>query len=117
MKKFSQMLLFFLAFGGMGALLVLIFVIYIITSELWEEILFIIATLILGVVFSRVKFPKIIYTLGFLGLIIGLLGVFTIAFYSIFIEKIDEKIMYSFVSLTGIGLIINFNFLHGKEPQ
>ena len=87
MKKFSQMLLFFLAFGGMGGLLVLIFVIYIITSELWEEILFIIATLILGVVFSRVKFPKIIYTLGFLGLIIGLLGVFTIAFYSILLKR------------------------------
>ena len=116
MKKFALMLLLFLVFGGMEAFLSLFGIIYII-SKLWGVILFIVATPILGVIFSKVKFPKIIYTLGFLGLIIGLLGVFTIAFYSIFIEKIDEEIMYSFVSLTGIGLIINFNFLHGKEPQ
>lgn len=116
MKKFALMLLLFLVFGGMEAFLSLFGVIYII-SKLWGVILFIVATPILGVIFSKVKFPKIIYTLSFLGLIIGLLGDFTIAFYSIFIEKIDEEIMYSFVSLTGIGLIINFNFLHGKEPQ
>ena len=80
MKKFALMLLLFLVFGGIEAFLG----IYII-SKLWGVILFIVATPILGVIFSKVKFPKIIYTLSFLGLIIRLLGVFTIVFYSIFI--------------------------------
>jgi hypothetical protein len=61
--------------------------------------------------FSKIKFPNIIYRLGGLSLIAGFLGLLGVVFYSIFVEKIDEKVLYLFVSIASTGMIIIYPFL------
>ena len=61
--------------------------------------------------FSKIKFPNIIYRLGGLSLIAGFLGLLGVVFYSIFVEKIDEKVLYLFVSKASTGMIIIYPFL------
>ena len=65
--------------------------------------------------FSKIKFPNIIYRLGGLSLIAGFLGLLGVVFYSIFVEKIEEKILYLFVSIATTGMIIIFPFFQGRK--
>ena len=65
--------------------------------------------------FSKIKFPNIIYRLGGLSLIAGFLGSLGVVFYSIFVEKIEEKILYLFVSIASTGMIIIFPFFKGER--
>ena len=65
--------------------------------------------------FSKIKLPNIIYKLGVLSLIVGFLGLLNVVFYSIFVEKIEEKILYLFVSIASTGMIIIFPFFQGRK--
>ncbi len=65
--------------------------------------------------FSKVKFPSVIYKIGGWSLVIGFLGLLGVVFYSIFVEKIDEKILYLFMGMTAVGIIIAFPNFQGRK--
>ena len=110
-QSFLLMLLIFLAVGGVNAVLGLLVLSYALISKFWFVILYIPSLVLLGVLFSRIKFPNIIYRMGGWSLV-GLLG---IVFYSIFIENIDEKVLYIFVSIATTGMIITYPFLQTEK--
>ena len=72
-------------------------------------------SVVLGVLFSKIKLPNIIYKLGVLSLIVGFLGLLDVVFYSIFVEKIEEKILYLFMGMTAVGMIITFPNFQGRK--
>ena len=109
------MLLIFLFIGGVNAVLGLLFFSYALISEFWFVILYSLSIPILGMLFSKIKFSNIIYRLGGLSLIVGFLGLLGVVFYSIFIEKIEEKILYLFVSIASTGMIIIYPFFKGER--
>ena len=115
MQSLLLMLLIFLAVGGVNAVLGLLVFSYALISEFWFVILYSVFIPILAVLFSKIKFPNIIYRLGGLCLIVGFLGLFYVVFYSIFVEKIDEKILCLFVSIASAGIIIIYPFLQVKR--
>ena len=114
-QSFLLMLLIFLAVGGVNAVLGLLVFSYVLISEFWFVIFYSVSIPILAVLFSKIKFPNIIYRLGGLSLIVGFLGLFYVVFYSIFVEKIEEKILYLFVSIATTGMIIIFPFFQGRK--
>jgi len=89
----------------------LVLLLYTLISEFWFVVLYIPFVVVLGVLFSKIKLPNIIYKLGVLSLIVGFLGLLGVVFYSIFVEKIDEKILCIFLSIASIGMIITYPFL------
>ena len=118
MKNIQSLLLILLIFlfiGGVNAVLGLLVFSYALISEFWFVILYSVFIPILAVLFSKIKFPNIIYRLGGLSLIVGFLGLFYVVFYSIFVEKIDEKILCLFVSIASAGIIIIYPFLQVKR--
>ena len=115
MQSLLLILLIFLAVGGVNAVLGLLVFSYVLISEFWFVIFYSVSIPILVVLFSKIKFPNIIYRLGGLSLIVGFLGLFYVVFYSIFVEKIEEKILYLFVSIATIGMIIIFPFFQGRK--
>ena len=114
-QSFLLMLLIFLAVGGVNAVLGLLVFSYVLISEFWFVIFYSVSIPILEVLFSKIKFPNIIYRLGGLSLIVGFLGLFYVVFYSIFVEKIEKKILYLFVSIASTGIIIIYPFLQVKR--
>jgi len=88
---------------------------YALISEFGFVILYSLSIPILGMLFSKIKFSNIIYRLGGLSLIVGFLGLLGVVFYSIFVEKIDEKVLYLFMSITSMGMIITYPFLQVKR--
>ena len=102
MQSLLLMLLIFLAVGGVNAVLGLLDFSYALISEFWFVILYSVFISILAVLFSKIKFPNVIYRLGGLSLIVGFLGLLGVVFYSIFVEKIDEKILCIFLSIASI---------------
>ena len=102
MQSLLLMLLIFLAVGGVNAVLGLLVFSYALISEFWFVILYSVFISILAVLFSKIKFPNVIYRLGGLSLIVGFLGLLGVVFYSIFVEKIDEKILCIFLSIASI---------------
>ena len=115
MQSLLLMLLIFLAVGGVNAVLGLLVFSYALISEFWFVILYSLSIPILGMLFSKIKFPNIIYRLGGLSLIAGFLGLLGVVFYSIFVEKIDEKVLYLFVSIASTGMIIIYPFFKGER--
>ena len=115
MQSLLLMLLIFLAVGGVNAVLGLLVFSYALISEFWFVIFYSVSIPILAVLFSKIKFPNIIYRLGGLSLIAGFLGLLGVVFYSIFVEKIDEKVLYLFVSIASIGMIIIYPFFQGRK--
>ncbi len=115
MQSLLLMLLIFLAVGGVNAVLGLLVFSYALISEFWFVILYSVSIPILAVLFSKIKFPNVIYRLGGLSLIVGFLGLLGVVFYSIFVEKIDEKVLYLFMSITSTGMIIIFPFFKGER--
>ena len=115
MQSFLLMLLIFLAVGGVNAVLGLLVFSYTLISEFWFVVLYIPFVVVLGVLFSKIKLPNIIYKLGVLSLIVGFLGLLDVVFYSIFVEKMEEKILYLFVSIASTGMIIIYPFLQVKR--
>ena len=109
------MLLIFFAVGGVNAVLGLLVFSYALISEFGFVILYSVFIPILAVLFSKIKFPNVIYRLGGLSLIVGFLGLLGVVFYSIFVEKIDEKVLYLFVSIASIGMIITYPFFKGER--
>ena len=109
------MLLIFLAVGGVNAVLGLLVFSYALISEFWFVILYSVSIPILAVLFSKIKLPNIIYKLGVLSLIVGFLGLLDVVFYSIFVEKIEEKILYLFMGMTAVGMIITFPNFQGRK--
>ena len=109
------MLLIFLFIGGVNAVLGLLVFSYALISEFGFVILYSLSIPILGMLFSKIKFSNIIYRLGGLSLIVGFLGLLGVVFYSIFVEKIDEKVLYLFMSITSMGMIITYPFLQVKS--
>ena len=115
MQSLLLMLLIFLAVGGVNAVLGLLVFSYALISEFWFVILYSVFISILAVLFSKIKFPNVIYRLGGLSLIVGFLGLLGVVFYSIFVEKIDEKILCIFLSIASIGMIITYPFFKGER--
>lgn len=115
MQSLLLMLLIFLAVGGVNAVLGLLVFSYALISKFWFVILYSLSIPILGMLFSKIKFPNVIYRLGGLSLIVGFLGLLGVVFYSIFVEKIDEKVLYLFVSITSTGMIITYPFFKGER--
>ena len=115
MQSLLLMLLIFLAVGGVNAVLGVLVFSYALISEFWFVILYSVSIPILAVLFSKIKFPNIIYRLGGLSLIVGFLGLFYVVFYSIFVEKIDEKVLYLFMGVTAVGIIITFLNFQGRK--
>ena len=115
MQSLLLMLLIILAVGGVNAVLGLWVFSYALISEFWFVIFYSVSIPILAVLFSKIKFPNIIYRLGGLSLIVGFLGLFYVVFYSIFIENIDEKVLYIFVSIATTGMIITYPFLQTEK--
>ena len=115
MQSFLLMFLIFLAVGGVNAVLGLLVFSYALISEFWFVIFYSVSIPILAVLFSKIKFPNIIYRLGGLSLIAGFLGLLGVVFYSIFVEKIDEKILCLFVSIASTGIIIIYPFFQGRK--
>ena len=118
MKNIQSLLLIlfiFLFIGGVNAVLGLLVFSYALISEFWFVILYSLSIPILGMLFSKIKFPNVIYRLGGLSLIVGFLGLLGVVFYSIFVEKIDEKVLYLFVSITSTGMIIIYPFFKGEK--
>ena len=113
-QSFLLTLLIFLAIGGVNAVLGLLVLSYAF-SKFWFVILYIPSLVLLGVLFSRIKFPNIIYRMGGWSLVVGFLGLLGIVFYSIFIENIDEKVLYLFVSIATTGMIITYPFLQTEK--
>ena len=114
-QSFLLMLLIFLAVGGVNAVLGLLVLSYALISKFWFVILYIPSLVLLGVLFSRIKFPNTIYRMGGWSLVVGFLGLLGIVFYSIFIENIDEKALYIFVSIATTGMIITYPFLQTEK--
>lgn len=114
-QSFLLMLLIFLAIGGVNAVLGLLVLSYALISKFWFVILYIPSLVLLGVLFSRIKFPNTIYRMGGWSLVVGFLGLLGIVFYSIFIENIDEKVLYIFVSIATTGMIITYPFLQTEK--
>ena len=118
MKNIQSLLLIlfiFLFIGGVNAVLGLLVFSYALISEFWFVILYSLSIPILGMLFSKIKLPNIIYKLGVLSLIVGFLGLLNVVFYSIFVEKIEEKILYLFVSIASTGMIIIYPFFKGEK--
>ena len=115
MQSLLLMLLIFLAVGGVNAVLGVLVFSYALISEFWFVIFYSVSIPILAVLFSKIKFPNIIYRLGGLSLIVGFLGLFYVVFYSIFVEKIDEKVLYLFMGVTAVGIIITFLNFQGRK--
>ena len=115
MQSLLLMLLIFLFIGGVNAVLGLLFFSYALISEFWFVILYSLSIPILGMLFSKIKFSNIIYRLGGLSLIVGFLGLLGVVFYSIFVEKIDEKVLYLFMSIASTGMIIIYPFFKGER--
>ena len=115
MQSLLLMLLIFLAVGGVNAVLGLLVFSYALISEFWFVIFYSVSIPILAVLFSKIKFPNIIYRLGGLSLIVGFLGLFYVVFYSIFVEKIDEKVLCLFMGMTTVGMIITFPNFQGRK--
>lgn len=115
MQSLLLMLLIFLAVGGVNVVLGLWVFSYALISEFWFVILYSVSIPILGMLFSKIKFSNIIYRLGGLSLIVGFLGLLGVVFYSIFVEKIDEKVLYLFVSIASTGMIIIYPFFKGER--
>ena len=114
-QSFLLMLLIFLAVGGVNAVLGLMVLSYALISKFWFVILYIPSLVLLGVLFSRIKFPNTIYRMGGWSLVVGFLGLLGIVFYSIFIENIDEKVLYIFVSIATTGMIITYPFIQTEK--
>ena len=115
MQSLLLMLLIFLAVGGVNAVLGLLVFSYALISEFGFVILYSVFIPILAVLFSKTTFPNVIYRLGGLSLIVGFLGLLGVVFYSIFVEKIEEKILYLFMGMTAVGMIITYPFLQVKR--
>lgn len=119
MKNIQTLLLmlyiFFRFFAGVSVVLGLVLLLYTLISEFWFVVLYIPFVVVLGVLFSKIKLPNIIYKLGVLSLIVGFLGLFYVVFYSIFVEKMEEKILYLFVSIASTGMIIIYPFFKGER--
>ena len=119
MKNIQTLLLmlyiFFRFFAGVSVVLGLVILLYTLISEFWFVILYSFSIPILAVFFSKIKFPNIIYRLGGLSLIVGFLGLLDVVFYSIFVEKIEEKILYLFMGMTAVGMIITFPNFQGRK--
>ncbi len=109
------MLLIFLAVCGVNAVLGLLVFSYALISEFWFVILYSLSIPILGMLFSKIKFPSVIYRIGGWSLVVGFLGLFYVVFYSIFVEKIDEKVLYLFMGMTTVGMIITFPNFQGRK--
>ena len=109
------MLLIFLAVGGVNAVLGLLVFSYALISEFWFVILYSVFIPILAVLFSKIKFPSVIYRIGGWSLVVGFLGLLDVVFYSIFVEKIEEKILYLFMGMTAVGMIITFPNFQGRK--
>ena len=114
-QSFLLMLLIFLAVGGVNAVLGLLVLSYALISKFWFVILYIPSLVLLGALFSRIKFPNTIYRMGGWSLVVGFLGLLGIVFYSIFVENIDEKVLYIFVSIATTGMIITYPFLQTEK--
>ena len=114
-QSFLLMLLIFLAVGGVNAVLGLMVLSYALISKFWFVVIYIPSLVLLGVLFSRIKFPNTIYRMGGWSLVVGFLGLLGIVFYSIFIENIDEKVLYIFVSITTTGMIITYPFIQTEK--
>ena len=117
MQSLLLMLLIFLAVGGVSVVLGLVLLLYTLISEFWFVVLYIPFVVMLGVLFSKIKLPNIIYKLGVLSLIVGFLGLLDVVFYSIFVEKIEEKILYLFMGMTAVGIIITFPNFQGRKNK
>ena len=118
MKNIQSLLLILLIFlfiGGVNAVLGLLVFSYALISEFGFVILYSLSIPILGMLFSKIKFPSVIYKIGGWSLVIGFLGLLGVVFYSIFVEKIDEKVLYLFVSITSTGMIIIYPFFKGER--
>lgn len=115
MQSLLLMLLIFLAVGGVNAVLGLLVFSYALISEFWFVILYSVFIPILAVLFSKIKFPSVIYRIGGWSLVVGFLGLLDVVFYSIFVEKIDEKVLCIFLSIASIGMIITYPFLQTKR--
>ena len=115
MQSLLLMLLIFLAVGGVNAVLGLLVFSYALISEFGFVILYSVFIPILGMLFSKIKFPSVIYRIGGWSLVVGFLGLFYIVFYSIFVEKIDEKVLYLFMGMTAVGIIITFPNFQGRK--
>ena len=119
MKNIQTLLLilyiFFRFFAGLSVVLGLVLLLYTLISEFWFVVLYIPFVVMLGVLFSKIKLPNIIYKLGVLSLIVGFLGLLDVVFYSIFVEKIEEKILYLFMGMTAVGMIITFPNFQGRK--
>jgi hypothetical protein len=91
MKNIQTLLLmlyiFFRFFAGVSVVLGLVLFLYALISEFWFVILYSLSIPILGMLFSKIKFPNIIYRLGGLSLIAGFLGLLGVVFYSILLKK------------------------------
>ena len=114
-QSFLLMLLIFLAVGGVNAVLGLLVLSYALISKFWFVILYIPSLVLLGVLFSRIKFPNTIYRMGGWSLVVGFLGLLGVVFYSVFIENIDEKVLYSFVSIATTGMVVTYSFLQTEK--
>ena len=115
MQSLLLMLLIFLAVGGVNAVLGLLVFSYALISEFGFVILYSVFIPILGMLFSKIKFPSVIYRIGGWSLVVGFLGLFYVVFYSIFVEKIDEKVLYLFMGMTAVGIIITFPNFQGRK--
>lgn len=115
MKSILLILFILFVIGKIEAVLGLVLLLYTLISEFWFVVLYIPFVVVLGVLFSKIKLPNIIYKLGVLSLIVGFLGLLDVVFYSIFVEKIEEKILYLFMGMTAVGIIIIFPNFQGRK--
>ena len=115
MKSILSILFILFVIGKIEAVLGLALLLYTLISEFWFVVLYIPFVVVLGGLFSKIKLPNIIYKLGVLSLIVGFLGLLDVVFYSIFVEKIEEKILYLFVSIASTGMIIIYPFFKGEK--
>ena len=99
----------------MNAVLGLLVFSYALISEFGFVILYSLSIPILGMLFSKIRFSSVIYKICGLSLIVGFLGLLGVVFYSIFVEKIDEKILYLFMGMTAVGMIITFPNFQGRK--
>ena len=115
MQSLLLMLLIFLAVCGVNAVLGVLVFSYALISEFGFVILYSVSIPILGMLFSKIRFSSVIYKIGGLSLIVGFLGLLDVVFYSIFVEKIEEKILYLFMGMTAVGMIITFPNFQGRK--
>ena len=87
MKSILSILFILFVIGKIEAVLGLVLLLYALISEFWFVILYSLSIPILGMLFSKIKFPNIIYRLGWLSLIAGFLGLLGVVFYSILLKK------------------------------